>query len=61
MAKRYRVLVTLRYPINPRAKRENWEWKRVRPGTVVEDIPTISVAGLLAKGAIELVDEESAT
>lgn len=54
---KYRALATLRYPTNPTAKRENWEWKRVAAGEVVDDIPSKSVAWLLAKGRIEIVDE----
>lgn len=65
--KRYRVLVGLDYPTDPDVLRrlragENLpvkerHMKRVEPGTVVDDLPGESVAGLLARGRIELVAE----
>lgn len=54
--RKYRALVGLRYPTNPRAKREAWEWKRVPAGTIVDDIPAQSIEWLLAQGRIELVE-----
>lgn len=54
---KYRALATLRYPVNPTAKRENWEWKRVSAGTIVDDIPAQSIEWLLNRGLIEVVDD----
>jgi len=55
--RKYRALVGLRYPTNPKAKRENWEWTRVVAGQVVDDIPAQSIDWLLKRGRIEIVDE----
>lgn len=63
MSKAYRALTRLRYPTNPRALRENWEWKQVAAGEVADDIPAKSVPWLLAGGRIEEIagDDSPAT
>lgn len=63
--KHYRALVDLFYPTDPAiveaiAKGENPPMRsrgmrHVAAGEVVDDIPTASIAGLLAKGRIEEV------
>jgi hypothetical protein len=51
-ATRYLVHTGLHYPTNPKAPREDWEWKRAEPGEVVDDLPAASVSWLLERGAI---------
>lgn len=65
---RYRVIRPTGYPTDPaiirrllagegdRMPLETRGMKEVEPGDVVDDIPNCSVAGLLAKGAIERDD-----
>lgn len=48
----------LKYPTNVRANRENWEWKDVAAGEIVDDIPTKSRPWLLEQGYIEEVEDE---
>lgn len=60
MSKRYRALVGLSYPTNPRASRENWVMKHVAAGDVVDDIPGKSVKWLLDGGRIEKVADDPA-
>ena len=67
--KRYRVLRGLSYPTDPKVirrllagERVPWEERRMKVvdvGVVVNDIPAVSVPGLLARGAIEAVDGET--
>lgn len=56
--RKYRALVELHYPTNPKSKRENWEFKRVKAGAVVDDIPAQSIDWLLAEGRIEPVEKD---
>ena len=58
MSKRYRALVGLTYPENPRLTRRNWVMKRVEAGEIVDDIPTKSVPWLLDGGRIEVVTDD---
>jgi hypothetical protein len=63
MAKQYKALVGLTYPVGTanieRAKAGKLDavtnWKRAEPGEVVDDIPAVSVPWLLRKGHIEAV------
>lgn len=56
--RQYRALVGLRYPRNPDAPREAWQWKRVAAGEVVNDIPERSIDDLLQRGRIEAVERK---
>lgn len=64
---KYRVLVGLRYPANPKEMRRKklgeWpiEFANREPGEVVDDIPPESAKWLLADGLIEPVAAKSAT
>ena len=65
-AVKYRALVDLFYPTDPTVLRALADgtnlpmrqrgMKHVSAGTVVDDIPEVSIAGLLEKGRIERVD-----
>lgn len=44
---RYVVNRTLRYPVDPDLPREEWQWKNVPAGSVVDDIPAKSLPWLL--------------
>lgn len=55
---RYRVNRGLTYPENYRANRENWRYKSVEPGEIVDDIPPVSRDWLLDRGHIEPVDAD---
>lgn len=59
--KRYRMLVGANYPTNPDEPREQWAWKRVEAGDLVDDLPAKSIKHLLAAKEIEdpdAADEE---
>ncbi len=65
---RYRAVVGLSYPTDPDVVarllagenlpyKERGTIKEVEAGDIVDDIPESSIAGLLAKGRIEAVDD----
>ena len=55
---KYKAMTGLTYPTNPSAPRDEWLYKEVRQGEVVDDIPKQSVPWLLEQGLIQEVSDE---